>query len=115
MNYLDHVSPLVSLTVSAAITSSFATNIEQRLEWLEKVLGSIDIRHPDIRDVAPKIMDVLSQRLHGAYLAMSENVPRPESILRSISILNHQVGYVMISQLKTTRRCSDWCPGRFAD
>jgi hypothetical protein len=49
MNYLDLVSPLVSLTVSAAITSSFSTNVEERLAWLKKVLDSIDIRHPDIR------------------------------------------------------------------
>jgi len=94
MDYLDHVSPLVSLTVSAAITSSFATNVEKRLEWLEKVLGSIDIRHADIRDVAPKIMDVLSARLHSAYLSISESGPGQERKLRSIAALDQQVSEV---------------------
>jgi hypothetical protein len=94
MNYLDLVSPLVSLTVSAAITSSFSTNVEERLAWLKKVLDSIDIRHPDIRDVAPKIMDVLTQRLRGAYQALSEESPRPEGTLHSIVALSQQVSEV---------------------
>ncbi|KAK4505413.1 hypothetical protein PRZ48_003376 [Zasmidium cellare] len=89
-SYLEHVSPLVALTVSAAITSSFETNAEQRLEWLSHVLNQIDVRDDDIRDVAPKIMDVLSQRLQGAYMQISETKPS-DPALRTISSLHRQV------------------------
>lgn len=89
-SYLQHVSPLVALTVSAAITSSFETNAEQRLEWLSHVLNQIDVRDDDIRDVAPKIMDVLSQRLQGTYMQISETKPS-DPALRTISQLHRQV------------------------
>ncbi|EME47720.1 hypothetical protein DOTSEDRAFT_123822 [Dothistroma septosporum NZE10] len=92
-NYLQSVPPLVMLTVSAAITSSFDTLVNDRLEWLGRVLNSIDMSDADIRDVAPKIMDVLSQRLQGAYMSISENSPNDPS-LRTISQLNRQVNEI---------------------
>ncbi|KAK4633801.1 hypothetical protein CLAFUR0_02653 [Fulvia fulva] len=92
-SYLQSVPPLVMLTVSAAITSSFDTLVSDRLEWLSRVLGSIDMTDADIRDVAPKIMDVLSQRLQGAYMSISENTPN-DPALRTISHLNKQVNEI---------------------
>ncbi|KAI5367983.1 Putative enhancer of mRNA-decapping protein [Septoria linicola] len=88
--YLTSLSPLVALTVSAAITSSFDTFISERLDWLTRVLQQIDIRNEDILDVAPKIMDVLTQRLQGAYMAISEAKPS-DPALRTISNLSRQV------------------------
>ena len=64
--------------------------MQQRLEWLSSVLESIDIEDPDIKEVAPKIMDVLSQRLQGAYMNISEANPSEPSLKR-ISTLNRQV------------------------
>ncbi|KAK5122762.1 hypothetical protein LTR85_003677 [Meristemomyces frigidus] len=88
--YLLQVTPLVALSVSAAITASFQSNVDARLEWLSAVLSQINMQDPDIMDVAPKIMDVLSQRLQGAYMTISEARPN-DGNLRRISALNRQV------------------------
>lgn len=40
--YLQQVSSLVALSVSAAITSSFETNVELRLEWLATIVANMD-------------------------------------------------------------------------
>lgn len=42
--YLQHVSPLVALSVGAAVTSRLETNIMERLTWLETVFATIDPR-----------------------------------------------------------------------
>ena len=80
--------------MSAAVTSSFANNINQRLEWLGTVLSNIDTEDQDIRDVAPRIMDVLSQRLQGAYMQISEETPAEAERLRTVSALYKKVGEV---------------------
>ena len=41
--YLQHCSPLVTLSVAAAVTVSLNTNSSQRLMWLEIVLDSMDV------------------------------------------------------------------------
>jgi hypothetical protein len=92
--YLERVSPLVALSVSAAITASWGSYIEQRLQWLETVLNNIDMQDSEIRDVAGKIMDVLSQRLQGAYMQVSEENPGETALLKKISGLWKQVGEV---------------------
>ncbi|EME85587.1 uncharacterized protein MYCFIDRAFT_59767 [Pseudocercospora fijiensis CIRAD86] len=89
-SYLQSLSPLVALTVSAAITSSFDTYINERLDWLERVLQQVNVQDADIMDVAPKIMDVLSQRLQGAYMAISEERPS-DPLLKKISNINRSV------------------------
>ncbi len=40
--YLQQVSSLVALSVSAAITSSFETNVDKRLDWLGTIVSNID-------------------------------------------------------------------------
>ena len=66
------------------------------------MLRLIDVRDPEIADVAPKIMDVLGQRLQGAYMVVAEQrgdgvgmgVEEREGVLRKISGLNRKVGEV---------------------
>ncbi|KAF2765322.1 hypothetical protein EJ03DRAFT_300418 [Teratosphaeria nubilosa] len=90
--YLSSVSPLVRLSVSAALTSSFDTKVDERLAWLETVLHQLDMRDPDIADVAPRIMDVLVQRLQGAYMQVSESrAPRKDAVMGKISAVYRQV------------------------
>ena len=91
--YLEKVTPLVALSVSAAITASFETYVDQRLEWLSTILSNIDLNDEEIKDVAGKIMEVLSQRLQGAYMNISETNPS-EPALRRISALHRQVAEV---------------------
>ncbi|KAK2795458.1 hypothetical protein FQN52_005225 [Onygenales sp. PD_12] len=85
--YLSQLSPLVGLSVSAAVTSSLKTNVMDRLKWLECVFRTVNVKHPDIYEVAPKIMDVLTQRLESLYMAIAENTPH-DPVLRIIPRLN---------------------------
>ncbi|KAF1353414.1 hypothetical protein BDV97DRAFT_346495 [Delphinella strobiligena] len=91
--YLQRLSPLVSLSVSAALTSSFDKNIYERLEWLGNVLSTIDLQEPEIREVAPKIMDVLQQRMQGAYMQIAETNPQ-DPALRKVSGLSRQIAEI---------------------
>lgn len=88
---MEQVTPLVALSVSAAITASFQSYTEQRLEWLAAVLHNIDTNDEEIRDVAGKIMDVLAQRLQGVYMQVSEEKPGDKGLLERISGLYKKV------------------------
>lgn len=44
---------------------------------------------PDIREVAPRIMDILIQRLEGLYMSIAENNPH-EPVLRKIPPLSRR-------------------------
>lgn len=89
--YLEQVTPLVALSVSAAITASFQSYVEPRLDWLAVVLQNIDMNDEEIRDVAGKIMDVLAQRLQGVYMQVSEERPGDKGLLERISGLYKKV------------------------
>ncbi|KAK3671670.1 hypothetical protein LTR78_008403 [Recurvomyces mirabilis] len=91
--YLQRVSPLVALSVSAALTATLDTNTKERLEWLKVVLSQMNIKDAEISDVVPHIMDVLSQRLQGAYMVLSEEQPNSPA-LKSMAQLNRQVGEI---------------------
>ncbi|THW30589.1 hypothetical protein D6D23_00052 [Aureobasidium pullulans] len=88
--YLQRLSPLVSLSVSAALTSSFEQNVDERLQWLSAVLSTINLNDTEIREVAPKIMDVLQQRMQGAYMSIAENNVQ-DPALRIVSGLSRQI------------------------
>lgn len=87
--YIGSLTPLVALSVSAAVSSSLETNTAERLMWLDAVFASIDPTDPDIREVAPKIMDVLSSRLQAAYMQIAEKNPG-DPVLRRISMLSRR-------------------------
>ncbi|OAX82515.1 hypothetical protein ACJ72_03137 [Emergomyces africanus] len=82
-SFLSNLSPLVVLSVSAAVTSSFETNVMDRLNWLERVFQTVRVKDPEIYEVAPKIMDVLIQRLEALYMSIAENTPH-DPVLRRI-------------------------------
>ncbi|KAF2085835.1 hypothetical protein K490DRAFT_45887 [Saccharata proteae CBS 121410] len=84
--YIQSLSPLVALSVSAAVSASLETHVMERLHWLDAVFSNINPRDSDILEVAPKIMDVLSTRLQGAYMTISEQEPT-NPILKRISAL----------------------------
>jgi len=87
--YLNTLSPIVSLSVGVAVTSSLQTHVSERLAWLEVVLQTVNLMDPDIREVAPKIMDILIQRLDGLYMSTAENNPQ-DHILRKIPPLSRR-------------------------
>ncbi|KAL2007658.1 hypothetical protein VTN00DRAFT_7640 [Thermoascus crustaceus] len=87
--YLTGLSPIVALSVGVAVTSSLETNVAERLAWLEVVFQTVNLMDPDIREVAPKIMDILIQRLESLYMAIAENNPH-DPILRKIPPLSRR-------------------------
>lgn len=52
--YLQMLSPLVKLSVAAAVSVSFETNVDQRIEWLEIIRLSTNLY------VSPTIIILLS-------------------------------------------------------
>lgn len=87
--YLGQASPLVILSVGAAVTASLATNVMERLSWLETVFRSVNPRDPEISEVAGRILEVLSQRLEGEYMRIAEEEPQNPA-LRKIPGLARQ-------------------------
>lgn len=105
--YLTGLSPIVALSVGVAVTTSLQTNVAERLSWLEVVLQTVNLRvssflaaanlssklttaqDPDIREVAPRIMDILVQRLESLYMSIAENNPH-DPVLRRIPPLSRR-------------------------
>lgn len=104
-SYLTQLSPIVALSVGVAVTSSMQTNVADRLAWLDVVLGSVDLRvratesgvyqrltflqEPELGEIAPRIMEVLTQRLETLYMTMAGNNPH-DPILRRIPPLSRR-------------------------
>ncbi|MCJ1358588.1 MAG: hypothetical protein MMC33_008588 [Icmadophila ericetorum] len=87
---LQQCQTIVKLSVGAAVTVSFEKNMTKRLEWLETVINSFDPHDPDIRDVTPRIMGVLRQRLETQYMNIAEQNPQ-DPVLRRIPPLTARV------------------------
>ncbi|MCJ1470571.1 hypothetical protein MMC07_009217 [Pseudocyphellaria aurata] len=88
-SYLQQLPPLVVFSVGAAVTSSLENNVMERLAWLETVFATVDPYDPEIRDVAPRIIDVLSQRLEGEYMRIAEGNPHDPSLRKIAALARH--------------------------
>ena len=101
--YLAQVSPLLALSTGAVVSESLGRNLPERLMWLNAVFISVNpnvsasllltsfpeltfYQDADIRDIIPKIMDVVVQRLTTAYIQLNESTPG-SPLLRVISQL----------------------------
>ncbi|KAL1795445.1 hypothetical protein ACET3X_005669 [Alternaria dauci] len=84
--YLRQVSPLLALSTGAVVSESLNRNLRERLVWLGAVFQSVDASDTEIRDIIPKIMDVVIQRLTAAYIQLNESTPG-SPLLRAISQL----------------------------
>lgn len=104
-SYLNALSPFVALSVGVAVTSSLQTNAMERLSWLEIALQTLDLRvgslscvkcstnaqqDADIREVAPRIMDILGKRLDALYMIIAQEDPH-SPVLRRIPPLARRV------------------------
>ncbi|KAL8735686.1 MAG: hypothetical protein Q9181_002749 [Wetmoreana brouardii] len=87
--YLRELSPLLNLSVSAAVTSSLDTSLGERLTWLESVFSMINPGDPELYDVGSRIMEVLRERLESGFMQISMANPG-EPGLRRIPPLAHQ-------------------------
>ncbi|KAI9703088.1 MAG: hypothetical protein M1820_005960 [Bogoriella megaspora] len=107
-SYVSHLTtPLIALSCAAAVTTDFDTHVTERLNWLETVLSYMENHYrervgspqglsglgargagfidDDLRDVCPKIMDVLSQRLQALYMRYSEGPYQGDAVLHRIA------------------------------
>ena len=92
-DYVRQLTPLVALSVAAAVTATLDTHVTERLLWVDTVFSAIDTKDPEIVEVAPKIMTVLAQRLQEAYMNISESKDRDPSVsalLKKISSLHRR-------------------------
>ncbi|KAE8134027.1 hypothetical protein BDV38DRAFT_169013 [Aspergillus pseudotamarii] len=87
--YLTGLSPIVTLSIGVAVTSSLQTNVAERLKWLEVVLQTVNPMDLDIREVAPRIMDILLQRLDILYMSVAKNAPH-DPVIRKIPFLSRR-------------------------
>lgn len=87
-SYLSQMSPLLILSTGAIVSGALERNLPERLDWLETVLRSINPHDPEIRDMIPRIMDVINQRLTACYIQLNESTPG-NPLLRRISGLVH--------------------------
>ncbi|DAA79434.1 TPA_exp: Uncharacterized protein A8136_0207 [Trichophyton benhamiae CBS 112371] len=74
-SYLGSLSPVVALSVSAAVTASMDTHIMERLNWLQHVLRTVNISDPSISEIGPRIMDILIQRLEALFISIAQKTP----------------------------------------
>ncbi|KAL9614396.1 MAG: hypothetical protein Q9167_001126 [Letrouitia subvulpina] len=89
-SYLRQLSPLINLSVGAAITTSLENHLTERLTWLEVILSTISPRDHELREVGPRIMEVLKERLESHYMSSAEINPN-EPTLRQIPPLARRV------------------------
>ncbi|KAI4145899.1 MAG: hypothetical protein L6R39_003652 [Caloplaca ligustica] len=81
--YLRELSPLLNLSVGAAVTSTLDTKLGQRLTWLDSVFSTIRPGDPELREYGARIMDVLRERLSSGFMHISMTNPG-EPALREI-------------------------------
>ncbi|CAO2648493.1 Nn.00g077600.m01.CDS01 [Neocucurbitaria sp. VM-36] len=86
--YLNQVSPLLALSTGAVVSDALERNLPERLIWLDAVLRSVNPNDAEIRDIVPKIMDVVCQRLTTAYIQLNESTPGSPLLRRISSLVN---------------------------
>ncbi|CAL8579472.1 hypothetical protein XPA_005216 [Xanthoria parietina] len=87
--FLHELSPLLNLSVSAAVSSNLETTLSERLSWLESVFATINPGDPELHDVGARIMEVLRERLESGFMQVSVANPG-EPALRRIPPLAHR-------------------------
>ncbi|KAL5118823.1 hypothetical protein ACEQ8H_003326 [Pleosporales sp. CAS-2024a] len=83
-DYIREVSPLLALSTGAVVSADLSRHTPERLTWLDAVLTSVDPNDRDVRDIVPKIMEVVKQRLTDTYIDLNETTPG-SPLLRRIS------------------------------
>ncbi|KAL9028298.1 MAG: hypothetical protein Q9196_003322 [Gyalolechia fulgens] len=86
--YLRELSPLLNLSVGAAVTSSLDNKLGERLTWLEAVFSTIRPGDPELREYGSRIMDVLRERLESGFMRISMSNAGEPALRRIPSLAN---------------------------
>jgi hypothetical protein len=101
--YLTRLSGMLMLSVGVAVSSSLQTSVAQRLNWINVIFNNMNLavcsyflsqgtltshlrntfQDPEMRDVTPRIMQILSERLNGLYMEVVNRNPQ-DPLLRMI-------------------------------
>jgi hypothetical protein len=101
--YLTRLSGMLMLSVGVAVSSSLQTSVAQRLNWINVIFNNMNLavcsyflsqgtltshlrntfQDPEMRDVTPRIMNLLSERLNGLYMEVVNRNPQ-DPLLRMI-------------------------------
>ncbi|RMZ67063.1 wd40 yvtn repeat-like-containing domain [Pyrenophora seminiperda CCB06] len=85
-SYLSQVSPLIALSTGAVVSENLGRQLPERLRWLDAMFKSVNPSDAEVRDIVPKIMEVVGQRLTAAYIELNESSPG-NPLLRIVSAL----------------------------
>ena len=90
-SFLPHLNPIVNLSVSAAISGSLSLgHLAEKLTYLETVLDNVEPADPQIKEFAPRMMDVLNERVSDEYMRIAEERPG-DPLLSRMSTLVRRV------------------------
>ncbi|KAF2097108.1 hypothetical protein NA57DRAFT_41647 [Rhizodiscina lignyota] len=89
--YVRNLPGLVAMSAAAAVTQPWEPNMHQRLAWLDNILISLDPTEADIRELTPRIMDIISQRLKSLYMQIA-NTNSTDPVLPHIYQLDRRTG-----------------------
>ena len=87
-NFLQDLSYLVAISVVAVLSISLQTNGHQRIEWMSYIVDNLDAsvsfsltwssslliieKDVDVREVGPKILEIIISRLESRYMEIAE-------------------------------------------
>ena len=86
---MTQMSQIVALSAAAAVSESMRDNLSQRLNWLEVAIDTLDTENEEIAQYAPKIIDLLIERLSDAYMATSQANPNDPILARIHSLVRY--------------------------
>ena len=82
-SFLPSLNPIVNLSVSAAVSATLAQGkLQEKLAYLETVLDNVDPKDEQVFEYAPRMMDVLNERLSEEYMRLDEEKPGDGSLGR---------------------------------
>ncbi|KAF2672062.1 hypothetical protein BT63DRAFT_411374 [Microthyrium microscopicum] len=75
---MENAGLLVILSITAAVSFTLATNLKDRLDWLDYALNVLDPLNEEYRSVLPRIMDVITNRIDQAVAGFSQRSGHPD-------------------------------------
>ena len=92
-SFLPQLNPIVNLSVSAAVSSMLDQGrLEPKLGYLETVLKVVNPGDSQINEYAPRMMEVLKERVSDLFMRVAEERPGERQLLSRLRTLVRNVG-----------------------